>query len=219
MNKMVDGEVLHPSIGANLRDGRYEESGADFFKKLKKYGLKRDDICVEYGCGTLRIGQHVIRYLGRRCYWGLDITPALLEKGRMLIGASLVAEKEPELRLISGSAVAEATAAKPAMVFSHRVLPHVHPDDLPEYFKNLMTLIGRTGQAIVNGKWNDGGIVPYKHGSWAHSESTLRALVSNLGGRIMVIHETEETLPTEPPRDVKRGVFRVLHESNARAFA
>lgn len=209
--------AAHPSLGGKLRSGPYETAGLGMFENLLRYGLKERDTCVDYGCGTMRVGQHVVKYLGRRRYWGLDISPRLLEEARALIGDN-ASEKEPQLRVISDAAVAEAAAAGPDVLFSHRVLPHVHPGDLPEYFRNIMTIIGRTGQAIIDGKWSDGETVQYKPGSWAHSEFTLRALVSDVAGRIVIVNEKKHLTPTEPPQRTKRGVLRLLHESNAGTF-
>jgi SAM-dependent methyltransferase len=209
----------HPSLGGKLRAGPFEVAGLGMFKSLLDYGLKEHDICVDYGCGTMRVGLHVVKYLGRARYWGFDISPRLLEEARALIGENVVSEKAPHLHIISGASVAEAAAAKPDMLFSHRVLPHVHPEDLSEYLQNIMAIISVRGQAIIDGKWSDGGTLQYKPGSWAHSESALRELVARMGGRIDIVSEKERIIPTEPPGRVKSGTFRIVRESNAAAFA
>ena len=210
--------ILHPSLGAKLRSGPYEMAGIGFYKTLLTYGLNGSDTCVDYGCGTLRVGQHVVRYLGRRCYWGLDISPRLLEHGQALVGRNVMSEKEPQLRVISTESVLEAAKAKPKTLFSHRVLPHVHPDELAEYFRNIMTIINSNGQAIIDGKWSDQETVQYKPGSWAHSESAINALASSMDGRITKLIEKRQDVPSQPRRRGRKGIFRLVHKSNTNAY-
>ena len=91
----------HETLGGNFRQGDYATSGQGTFQRLLNYGLKPSDVCVDYGCGTLRIGQHIIDYLGPRGYRGLDISQYLLDEGRKLIGEEFWSEKQPQLQIIS----------------------------------------------------------------------------------------------------------------------
>ena len=97
----------HQTLGGSLCQNDFSTSGQRMFKWLRKLGLERDDVCVDYGCGTLRIGLHVINHLKPGAYWGLDVSEYFLEEGRKLIDDKLVAEKQPNLRVISPAAVAE----------------------------------------------------------------------------------------------------------------
>ena len=81
----------------------------------------------------------------------MDISEFLLEQGRSLVGDRLWAEKEPCLRLISSQSVAEVAARVPDMLFSVKVLIHVHPQELENYFQNIIKIVG-SGQAIIAGK-------------------------------------------------------------------
>ena len=72
--------------------------GIDVFVKLKRYGLTEDALSVDYGCGTLRVGQHVIRFLPAGGYVGLDISTYLLDQGCSLLAPSLVDELHGYLR-------------------------------------------------------------------------------------------------------------------------
>lgn len=201
------------SFGDNLRSGSFEKSGVAFFERLVKCGLKPTDTCVDYGCGTLRIGVHTIRYLGRGKYWGLDIADWVLTDGRDLIGPQLFAEKQPQLRVISRESVEEVAASRPDFVFSAKVLQHVHPAELPEYFENIMTLIGSTGQAVIDSKWRDDRTVQYRINSWAHAMPAIQAIVAELGGRIDVTSNGERLLPLEGAGYASRGIIRVVRKS------
>lgn len=37
--------------------------GTNYFEVAIKYGLQSNHTCVDYGCGSLRVGQHLISYL------------------------------------------------------------------------------------------------------------------------------------------------------------
>jgi hypothetical protein len=181
---------MHPTLGENLRDGKFGEFGEGAFKRLLEAGLSPEDTCVDYGCGTLRIGVHAIRYLAPGRYWGLDIDRSLLNVGADLVGQDLIAEKRPQLRVIAPDTVKEAAAAKPSLLFSIAVLIHVHPDELEEYFGNVLTIIGGSGKAIVTGKWSQEGF-QYSCKSWAHSLPLMENLVDRLGGCLSVLRQED----------------------------
>jgi SAM-dependent methyltransferase len=196
----------HRTLGANMRNRDFGISGKTFFEKLVEFsGLKPGDACVDYGCGTLRIGIHLIEYLDPGRYWGFDVSDFLLDQGRELIGERLIEEKRPNLRIISPAAIEEAAAAKPKLLFSNRVLNHVQPEELSEYFSNLLKMIGSSGQAVVTGKWSTGETVPIRSGkSWAYSVPTLQECIEAEGGSMRILVD-ESSGP-----GIRAGAFRIV---------
>jgi hypothetical protein len=211
--KLVQGKP-HQTLGGNLCQSEFNISGQGFFKRLLSYDLKPGDVCVDYGCGTLRIGLHVIKALGPRAYWGLDVSEFLLEEGRKLIGEDLWAEKQPQLRVISPQSVAEAAAAKPAMLFSSAVFLHVHPHELAEYVENVMTIIGTDGQAIITDAILNDHEIQYSGRSWARTASDVEKLIVERGGKMLILEQTDFPLE-EFGKTVKRCTLRIVHESHA----
>jgi SAM-dependent methyltransferase len=155
-----------------------------------KYGIAPHDAFVDYGCGTLRMGVHAIRFLERGRYWGFDIDQALLDEGARLIGSEME-KKAPNLRVISASSVREAAQANPALLVSLKVLIHVHPDELDEYFGNILTIIGTSGRAILTSKWSSGEPFQFARQSWAHSLERLKETVARKGGQLVVLKEED----------------------------
>jgi hypothetical protein len=99
------------------------------------------------------------------------------------------------------------------MVFSAKVLLHVHPDELGEYLQNIMTMIGTHGQAILLSKWNDGDTLQYGAKGWAHGLTVLRDLVRPWGGEIVVLKEESYRLESFGTT-VKHGTLRLTHRSS-----
>jgi hypothetical protein len=205
----------HETLGGNLRQGDFATSGQGTFQRLQAYGLKPSDVCVDYGCGTLRVGQHVINYIDRRHYWGLDISQYLLDEGRKLIGP-LWDEKQPQLRIISPQAVAEVAASKPNMMFSFAVLLHVHPDELSEYVGNVMTIVGVQGQAILDAILMDGETIQYSGRSWAHSQKIFEQLLTERGGKMEILDTGKFTM--EALGEIaNRFLLRIVHRDHVAA--
>lgn len=197
---------LHPTLGENLHGGKFGEFGQDAFNRIVKFGLAPDDFCVDYGCGTLRVGVHFIRYLDRGHYWGLDIHQKLLDEGARLVGDELMAEKEPHLHVLSPASVKLAAEAKPKLLFSIAVLIHVHPDELAEYFGNIVAIIGGSGRAIMTGKWSTTRTEQLALLSWAHSLPLMTELVDRLGGRLSVLSQEDRKVKE---RTTKAGMLEI----------
>src|SRR5262245_65969103 len=116
--------------------------------------------------------------------------------------------KVPNLRVISASSVREAAQAKPVLLVSLKVLIHVHPDELDEYFGNILTIIGTSGRAILTGKWSSGEPFQFARQSWAHSLDRLKETVVRHGGRLIVLKEDDST-PTDLGAEAKAGTLEV----------
>lgn len=205
---------LHPTLGENLRDGNFGEFGLATFERFRKCGLNPDDVCVDYGCGTLRVGVHAIRFLAPGRYWGLDIDQCLLDAGTRLIGSELMAQKRPQLAIISPTGVKHAAEAKPALLFSVAVLIHVHPDELEEYFENILTIVGRSGKGIITGKWSEDATFQYSRQSWAHSLPLMKDLMDRLGGRLDVLKEEDRSITKGK---IKGGMLELRSKAFARS--
>jgi SAM-dependent methyltransferase len=211
--KLQNGEV-HQNLGGKIPGG-FGATGSGFFQRLLKFGLRPEDSLVDYGCGTLRMGVHAINYLEPGKYWGLDISEFLLEQGRELIGEDLYREKQPHLHVISPESVLRAASAKPAMLISLRVCIHVHPDDLTEYVRNLIAIIGDSGRAIVTGKWSRDGTVQYSNRSWAHGLSTFESIVEAEGASMQQLRLEESELAGLDTKAVS-GMIEIVRGQAAR---
>ena len=61
--------------------GKCDEMGDLQFEYLLRHGLRREDRLLDFGCGCLRAGRYLIKYLKERNYYGIDISPEILKEG------------------------------------------------------------------------------------------------------------------------------------------
>jgi hypothetical protein len=178
------------------------------FRYLVSQGLKKNDIFVDYGCGRLRLGKHAMKYLATGCYWGMDLNESRWQKS--FASPSLIAQKRPNLRVISPDSIEEVSAQKPTLLCSLKVMTHVHPSDLEEFLSNIIKIVRPHGKAIIKSKWSDDRtlFIPRSE-RWAHSILTVKKVVESNGARLTVVRQERKLLGQEV---AKSGILRIDFE-------
>jgi len=75
---------------------RFGEVGQQTFKALKHAGLSSDNYVLDVGCGALRLGYWLVRFLEPDRYCGLEPNPKYVEAGvKHGLGPELAKEKRP----------------------------------------------------------------------------------------------------------------------------
>ncbi|MEX2129636.1 MAG: class I SAM-dependent methyltransferase [Xanthobacteraceae bacterium] len=87
----------HEAVG-----GRWEEVGRLQLDLLIGNGLRPRHSLLDIGCGTLRAGRHLIRYLEAGNYTGMDISPNAIAFAEALVRDEGLWEKSPRLLLSVG---------------------------------------------------------------------------------------------------------------------
>jgi hypothetical protein len=116
---------LEPSALISMDDQR--QRGREDFAFLLGLGLKPEHICVDFGCGSLRIGQHLIEHLDAGHYWGLDVTDRFYRDGLALLPPGQVEAKQPNLDVICDESLRLIAQVSPDFIISFSVLSHVPP--------------------------------------------------------------------------------------------
>jgi SAM-dependent methyltransferase len=157
--------------------GAAEKKAAKWFRTMS---LKRKDKVVEYGCGSLRLGAHFIRFLDPGCYLGLDVVDGFFEFGEKAMGQDLFAAKAPKLLVIDEPGIETAARFDADIVFSNLVCLHVHPDELDAFFSNLLRLTSKPGARLIfNAVVSD---KEYRFGVnlWARPIETIKSALKDL---------------------------------------
>ncbi len=148
--RVVAGDP-HATLGPKLaRPGPWSEAGIPTFNIYRRLvDLKPFHRLVDFGCGSLRVGYHSMRYLERGNFFGMELNGALLDMGRNLVGAETLEEKKPTLRVITDESIAEASSFGADAVVSTAVAFHVHPDDTTRYFRALVSAASKPGCKVL----------------------------------------------------------------------
>ena len=133
--------------------------------------------CVDYGCGSLRVGQHAMRALDPGNYWGLDVSDDFITSGLELVDPRLIEDKRPRLSVISDPTIAAVRAWKPHAIFSNAVLQHVPEPELPSFFRRIAAMMAPGSVAAINfvGRPKARRV---KAMSWAYPDELLIAKVA-----------------------------------------
>jgi SAM-dependent methyltransferase len=81
----------------NFVGGLWHEIGALQFEFLLRQGLLPSHKLVDIGCGALRCGVPIIRYIEEGNYYGLDINASLIEAGKCELTRERLNAKKPTL--------------------------------------------------------------------------------------------------------------------------
>ena len=209
----LDQGHAHPTLGYNLIEGRvFGESGKAMLNRLISLGLKQNHICVDYGCGSLRIGCHFIRYLDSGCYWGLDVNERFMRDGKELIGQDLVERKSPNLHLISDETIALARSARPQFIFSKSVLLHVHPNELATYFDRMTRLMTKHTKTVIDATIAE-QTVQIEPLSWAYSKAMLEDMIAGVGCSVRTLEEKTVRLEAA---ELDGGIITMLISRNGK---
>lgn len=169
-NFLAGGEHLLPSNA--------QQHGSFAFKRILRLGLRPHHLCVDFGCGSLRIGQHLIEYLEPRRYYGLDITDRFYRDGLELLENGVMEAKHPYLAVIQPATLRYTTHLKPDYLISVSVVMHIPPSELDSFFHRLLGLMAPHTRVLLF--FDESPVtVRTEAKSWAYSVPHLKECILN----------------------------------------
>ena len=150
----------------------FSQRGRENWQQIIELGLKPEMRCVDYGCGSLRLGQHAIRHLDPGNYWGIDIADSFYAEGLKLLSPGLVTEKQPKLGVITEPLLSEIRTWSPDFIFANAVVQHVPPGELGLFFRRLAAMMAPISRAYIIFVVGQ-GVKRIKGMSWAYSPELL----------------------------------------------
>ena len=125
--------------------GLWDTMGQFQLNALRSLGLEPRHTLLDIGCGCLRGGRHLIRYLEPGNYWGLEISPKILEAGRRFLDTGGLVGKAPHLFLTNGFGFSEVDTRKFDFVQAFGVFTDMPAVPVRDCFANLHSVLSPKG--------------------------------------------------------------------------
>jgi len=142
----------HGALGKDLSARNapiaFEEAGLnEFGKYLDWFNLTPEMRVVDFGCGSLRLGLHFIKFLSKNHYFGLDLTTDFIAHGVDHLNELLGDDWDAKIGTIDKD-FDDAVNHKADFVVSSNVAYHIHPDEWDRYFERLSQLASKHGSTL-----------------------------------------------------------------------
>lgn len=160
--------------GAILTLPQTQPHGRFAFKQIVELGLQPHHVCVDFGCGSLRVGKQLIGYLERNRYWGLDVTDRLFQIGLEQIEDGIHQLKTPHFGTIEEPLLKQVAQLKPDFLICVSVIMHVPPHELDSFFDKLLRLMATQTRLLLFFDESPSDIRTESK-SWAYSVTSLTA--------------------------------------------
>ena len=94
--RILSERLMHENGFQGVPTEDFEESGRLQFMSLLKEGLVPESRVLDIGCGVLRLGYWLIRFLDAGCYFGIEPAKGRVDLGRKyLFSQELLRQKSP----------------------------------------------------------------------------------------------------------------------------
>lgn len=177
----IERGEMHRTLGISSVDHAVaKKRGQSMLASLIAAGCKPHHRVVDYGCGSLWIGEPLISYLDPGGYIGFDVSDTFYAEGLTRIAADLIAERQPMLAVIDDRSLEEARRCAPDFIIAINVLHHVPPADLEGFFARLVSLAAPHTRIDVTGQlgWR---VAPDGPRRWRHARHAVRGALAEIG--------------------------------------
>lgn len=179
--RRIDAGDAHATLGVASVDRAAVTARAQrILENFKAAGCRPEHVVVDYGCGSLWIGEAFMNYLQPGNYVGLDVSDTFYAEGLARLSVEFVAQRRPSVCVIDDATLRDVRARKPDFIFSIAVLQHVPPDDLPGFFRSVVSLATSHSRIEIT-HWPRFRTAWMPPRSWRHSRHAIRAALAPLG--------------------------------------
>lgn len=155
------GRLKRPkTLGAGVDPVWARKRAESLLSYLQWAGCRPDHLVVDFGAGSLWIGETLMSYLEPGRYLAMDVVDDFYTDALERLGREVVARRQPCFALISPDSLAQTRSLEPDFVISTAVLRHVRPSELSDYFEQIVSLCGPSTRVIVG----------HKPGPWTRSD-------------------------------------------------
>jgi hypothetical protein len=190
------GLMTHTNIGLDVDIDFMKKRAQRILESFKQAGCQPHHVVVDYGCGSLWIGEAFMDYLEPGNYVGLDVADSFYAEGLTRFPDGYVADRRPMLRVISPDSLREVRDRKPDFILSTGVLMHVAPENLADYFAGVTAVaLPHTRIEIGHRATLLSGWEPPRF--WRHSRFAIGSALAAIGykARYAARHRIMPTVP------------------------
>lgn len=145
--KEIDEEEYKKYLGGGA--DAWTTRGLFQLELLKDRGLSQTSSCLDLGCGPLRAGMHIIAYLGRGGYVGIDFNSSFINAAQGVIAKQGLLDKDPVVQLST-----DFTISDPARIFDYAiafsVLNHCDERSKKMFFDRIPARLGENGKLLIS---------------------------------------------------------------------
>jgi cyclopropane fatty-acyl-phospholipid synthase-like methyltransferase len=125
--------------------GMWDEIGDLQLAFLKSRGLEPDDVLLDIGCGSLRLGVRAVEYLRPDHYWGTDLNSVLLDAGyeREIEPAGLAPKLSRSHLVVDGDFSFSGVPSDISFAMATSVFTHLPVKQLGVCLRNLARHVAR----------------------------------------------------------------------------
>ena len=179
--RRIDAGDHHKTLGhATIDQAEVKARAQRVLRDFKQAGCAPHHVFVDYGCGSLWIGEAFMGYLDPGKYVGLDVSDIFFAEGLARIPAELLANRRPIVRAISEEALRDVRALKPDFILSIAVMHHVPPEDLAGFLGRIVSLAGLDTRIEIYSPFAS----RTKYGTprtWHHGRGAIESALAPLG--------------------------------------
>ncbi len=146
--KLINEEVSF--TGGPIKD--FEKVGRDTFITLLQNGLRPDHKILDFGCGALRLGYWIVRFMDDNKYYGIEPNERRLESGKKYcLGEEIIHKKTPKFSTNS-SCDFSVFNTKFDFVVARSILTHTSPAMFRKIIKEFKES-GNEGAIMLASYW------------------------------------------------------------------
>ena len=168
----------NPRLASGLPD---EVISRHVIRYALQAGLQEHHSVLDFGCGTMRTGQHLIRYLHPRKYFGVDISHGAIRYSQEVISESEeLRAKKPRVMHVGSDEELPDSTPRPDFILAHSVFTHLPRGQFRRNLAKLGNVMGNdTILAFTIFEGRDGSRKSYR--SFQYRVDTVVAIGRELG--------------------------------------
>lgn len=149
---------------------------------LRTHGLSRRHHLLDFGCGTVSAGRHLIRFLDPQHYVGADISEKSIDVAwGMLRQRQDLLAKGPVLHTLRGADVSVLNGLSFDVVWAQSVLTQSSPAIVKFVLGTLRPLTKPSGSVFANFNHIETGVTQTQVRHWAYSTQFIREAAAEVG--------------------------------------